>query len=126
MPRQVLVTNRTHPSIRPISASYCDSFLSRLRGLMFQPGIPLQRGLILVQDRESRLDSAIHMFFCNFELAVIWINNQYQVVDSCLALRWRPFYMPARPSRYVLETHPDHLQDFTVGDQLVFSDAPLD
>jgi uncharacterized membrane protein (UPF0127 family) len=93
---------------------------------MFQPGIAPQKGLILVQDRESQLDSAIHMFFCNFELAVIWINNRSQVVDTCLARRWRPFYMPAHPARYVLETHPDHLQEFMIGDQLVFTDAPLD
>lgn len=71
------------------------------------------------------MDAAIHMFFCNFELGVVWINNRYQVVDTCLARRWRPFYMPAGPARYVLETHPDHLPDFQIGDQISFNDVKM-
>jgi uncharacterized membrane protein (UPF0127 family) len=126
MPRQVLVTNQTHPLARPIVAGYCSDFFSRLRGLMFQPGVTPHTGIILVQEHENRLDSAIHMFFCNFELATIWINNQLKVVDTRLARRWRPLYIPSGPARYVLETHPDHLTDFAIGDQLLFNNVALD
>ena len=120
MSQQILIENQTHPLVKPIVAAYYNQFFNRLRVLMFQAGVEPRRGIVLVQDRESKIDSAIHMFFCNFELGVVWINNQYQVVDTCLAKRWRPFYEPARPARFVLETHPDHLQEFHIGDQLTF------
>lgn len=126
MPRQVLVTNQTRSLSEPISAAYYDSFFNRLRGLMFQPGVKRRQGVLLVQERENRIDSAIHMLFCNFELAVIWINSELKVADTCLARRWRPYYMPGKPAKYILETHPDHLPEFQVGDQLTFSNAPMD
>ena len=69
----------------------------------------------MVYPRDSRLESAIHML-C--DLAVIWINDACQVVDKVLALKWKPAYSPARPARYVLETHPCHLDEFEVGDQV--------
>jgi uncharacterized membrane protein (UPF0127 family) len=121
MNRQVLITNQTHSLPEPISAGYYDHFFDRLRGMMFQPGIGHRQGVLLVQERENRIDSAIHMLFCNFELAVIWINSERKVVDTCLARRWRLYYAPARPARYILETHPDHLPEFQAGDQLTFT-----
>jgi uncharacterized membrane protein (UPF0127 family) len=126
MLRQVVVTNQTRSLSGSISAGYYDRFFDRLRGLMFQPGIKRRHGVLLVQERENRIDAAIHMLFCNFELAIIWINSENKVVDTCLARRWRPYYMPARPAKYILETHPDHLPEFQEGDQLAFSNAPLD
>lgn len=73
----------------------------------------------MVQPRPDRLDAAIHMFFMNFDIAVIWADEHLRVVDAKLALRWRPAYAPARAAKYVLETHPDRLKDFEIGDQLV-------
>jgi uncharacterized protein len=112
--------NNSHPLPVIILAEYCDSFLSRLRGLMFRKTITPQQGLILVQDRQSRVDAAIHMFFVNFDLAVIWLDDNKKVVDRCLAKRWRPFYMPSSPARYVLETHPDSISFFSIGDHIKF------
>lgn len=120
--RTVSVQNQTRVLRKPILAGYGSSFFTRLKGLMFTSPIALNAGLLLVQDRASRLDSSIHMFFVNYDLGVIWINDQMQVVDTCLAYRWRPFYMPAQPARYVLETHPDHLADFRIGDCIAFKD----
>jgi len=120
--RTVKIINQNRPNGRPIHAGYCDSFLKRLRGYMFTRAIQRQEGLLLVESRESRSNTAIHMLFMNFDLAVIWINDQMEVVDACLAYRWRPFYAPARPARYTLETHPDHLSEFRLGDRLSFID----
>jgi uncharacterized protein len=124
MPRQVRITNRTRSANGPIVARYCDSFLCRLRGLMFRRSIPDQWGLLLVEKRESRVDTSIHMFFVWFDLAVVWINNAGEVVDVRLARRWRPFYAPRRPARYTLEMAARHLQDFQIGDQLSIESLP--
>jgi uncharacterized membrane protein (UPF0127 family) len=61
-----------------------------------------------------------------FDLAVVWINSTYQVVDVKLARRWRPAYFPKRPARYVLEIAPQRLGDFHEGDQVAFDEAALD
>lgn len=84
--------------------------------MMFANPVKPGSGLLFYQERSSKADSAIHMFFVNFDLAVIWLDENWRVVDACLARRWRPFYMPAHPARYFLETHPSHLKDFSIGD----------
>jgi uncharacterized membrane protein (UPF0127 family) len=89
---------------------------------MFHPGLGAYEGILLVEDQESKINSAIHMFFMRFDIAVIWINSKFQVVDVKLARKWRPFYVPASASRFTLETHPDRINDFRIGDILSFDD----
>ena len=111
-------TTRTLPS--PIYAIYCDSFLCRLRGLMFRSSLAQDEGLLLVEARESRLDTAIHMLFVFMDLAVIWINSEKVVVDTVLACSWRPAYAPHQSARYILEIHPHRLDEFKIGDRIEF------
>ncbi len=117
--QQVLIHNQTRPARAPLQAVSCSSFFCRLRGLMFKPSIQPNHGLLMIQPREDRMDAAIHMLFMRFDIAVVWASADLRVVDTCLARRWRPAYMPAKAALYVLETHPDRLDDFNIGDQLV-------
>ena len=110
--------NQSLPS--PLHALYCDSFLCRLRGLMFRSSLASDQGLLLVESRDSRIDTAIHMLFVFMDLAVIWINSEQVVVDTVLARAWRPAYAPHRPARYILEIHPQRLNEFTIGDHVEF------
>jgi len=120
--RKILIDNQSRPLSQPIVTDYCSTFNSRFLGLMFRKSLAQYQGLLLVQPREDRIDSSIHMFFMNFDLAVIWINKQLRVVDIQTARRWRPFYQPARPACYVLETHCDHFSAFDIGHQVIFKD----
>ncbi len=117
---QVDVKNKTHPLSQPIRAKYCASFTCQLRGLTFRRSLDIQEGLLLVQKRESVIDSAIHMLAVRMDLAVIWINSALNVVDLRLARSWRPVYAPHAPARYVLEISPSRLGEFQPGDQLEF------
>jgi uncharacterized protein len=119
MPR-ISVQNHSHPLQQPIQVKYCQSFFDRLQGLMFRSPIALDDGALLDGKRESRVDAAIHMFFVSFDLGVIWLDDRMQVVDTCLAKSWRPFYMPVKAARYVLEIHPDRLLEFSKGDRIQF------
>ena len=78
---------------------------------------------MLVGERDSRLDSSIHMLFVPFDLAVFWISSRMQIVDKVLARRWRPFYVPARPARYVVEVHPDLLGLYETGEEIEIVNA---
>ena len=73
--------------------------------------------------RDSRLDSSIHMFFVSFDLTVIWINSEMQVVDKIIAKSWQPAYFSKQPARYVLEIHPERWGDYEIGDTVQFKDA---
>lgn len=119
--KTVVIQNSSRPLPAPLEAVYCQSFSCRLRGLMFRRELSPDQGLLLVQPRDSRLDSSIHMMFVWLDLGVVWVNAAGQVVDTCLALSWRPVYLPRRPARYVLEIVPERLGEFQVGDQVVFA-----
>lgn len=116
--RTVQLHNQTRPLPAPIAAGYAGSFWSRFRGLMLRAALSEREGLLLVEARESRVNAAIHMLFMRFDIAVIWMDSNYCVVDVQLARRWHLSYTPARPARYTLETRPEYLSEFHPGDQI--------
>jgi uncharacterized membrane protein (UPF0127 family) len=121
--KKVAIHNETRSLKTPVVANYCDSFFSRLRGFTFRDEIPQGEGLLLVQSRDSRLDAAIHMLMVFTDLAVVWINDAGEVVDTCLARSWALAYMPKSPARFVLEMRPSRLDEFCVGDHIRFEEV---
>jgi uncharacterized protein len=117
---RILIRNLTNPAIAPIQAKWCQSFLARLQGFTFRASLENAEGLVLVEARDNRIDTSIHMFFVWTDLAVAWVNSKNEVVDTALAKAWRPFYAPSKPARYVIEFHPARHGDFRSGDQVVF------
>ena len=118
--KTIQLENKNQPLPAPLQAIYCDSFLCRLRGLMFRSSLAVDTGLLLVETRDSRIDTSIHMLFVFMDLGVVWINSEKIVVDTVLARSWRPAYAPSRPAKYILEIHPSRLDEFKVGDQVEF------
>jgi uncharacterized membrane protein (UPF0127 family) len=120
--KYVRIINQTHPDSKPILAKYCQSFLCQLRGLMFISSLPENSGLLLVQGSESRINTSIHMMFMRIDLAVIWINNEFNVVDRVLARKWKLAYLPKQAAQYVLEMNVSNLSDFNIGDKVSFEE----
>ncbi len=120
--RKIKIRNLTQLEFPSLIVNYCDTFLCQLRGLTFRRSLADDEGLVLVRDRESRLDAAIHMLFMWIDITVVWLNDQKQVVDICLARRWRPIYMPQTPAKYVLELSPRWQPYFAIGDQIEFDE----
>ncbi len=120
------IRHKTDPRSQPLLSRvrWCASFMSRLRGLMFQPSIQPGEAIVLVEGRDSRAAVTIHMFFVPFTIATVWIDSSGQVVDKLAARPWRPYYAPRAPARYILETHPEFLERVSIGDELVFDDSP--
>ena len=100
--------------------NWCDSFMTKLRGFTFRRYLAESDGLVLVEKTDSRLNTSIHMLFVFFDLAVIWVNDAGQVVDTVLAKPWRLSYAPQAPARYVIEGHPNLLKTVKMGDQIRF------
>lgn len=121
MSEYISVANLTHPECPSLHVQICDDFSSRLAGLMFRKSLPRQEAIALCYSRESKLDTSIHMFFMNFDIAVFWLDNQHKIVDKILAKKWKPFYASTRPSSIVIEAHPDRLNDYQINDLLQFN-----
>ena len=90
---------------------------------MFRRTLGTDEGLLLVADRDQRLDAAIHMLFVSFDLTIVWINSNLEVADKVLARAWHAAYLPARPARYVLEIHPVHFSSYDIGQKVQILDA---
>lgn len=116
----VQIQNLTHPLPKPIFASYCDTFWSRFRGFMFQSTLESTQALLLVDKKDSRYDSAIHMLFMKFDIAAVWINKQKIVVDVKHARKSQLMLVPQQPACFVLEAHPGQIPNFQVGDSITF------
>ncbi len=125
MERWVRVVNLTRGGADLLVARWCASFACRLRGLMFGAPPSEGRGLLLVEAREGRANTAIHMAFVGFPIGVAWLAESGHVVDCRVARPWR-IYTPLHPARYVLEGDVEILQRLAVGDVLSFVDAPMD
>lgn len=123
MPKTIAIENKNRRIAGDLRIKYCDTFLTQLRGLSFRSALASDEGLLLVGNRDSRLDSSIHMLFVPFDLSVIWINAELQVVDKILARAWRPAYIPRQPAKYALEIHPGRWADFEIGDKVEFRDV---
>lgn len=119
----IAIHNATRPTAQPVKAKNCRSFFCRLRGLMLRSHLAPDEGLLMVEPTESRVNAAIHMFFMRFSLCVVWFDRNCRVVGVTLAHPWRPYYAPPAPAKYILETHPDRIHDFQVGDQLVLQNG---
>ena len=87
---------------------------------MFRSGIPEEWGLLLVENKDTIANAAIHMLFVPFDLGIIWINNGGEVVDTALAKKWVGLKSPKKPARYILEVQPYHLDKFHPGDIVDF------
>jgi uncharacterized membrane protein (UPF0127 family) len=118
-----MITNLTSGKQIARQIIRCDTFWKRGRGLMFRGRRAVEdgRAYLFVERRESVAQTAIHMLFVFFPIAVVWLDREKRVVDTVLARPFRPYYAPRRPAQYYVEGHPSLLQQVTVGDQLDFA-----
>ena len=114
-----IIVQRTNETLIT-NAKWCDGFFSRMRGFTFTKPVAVNQGLVLVHAKDSVLESAITMFFVNYDLGVIWVNDAGEVVDKLVAKAWRPNYAAKAPARYVIEGHPSILEQVEIGDGIRF------
>ncbi len=116
--RLATIRNLTRPSFHAIRVQYCDTFWTKFKGLMFRRGLVDNSGVLLAENRDSILNTSIHMFFMFFDIAVVWINSQNTVVDKKIAHKGHPSYVPSKPARYVLEAPISAISSFEVDDHV--------
>lgn len=105
-----------------ITVKYCETFFSKLVGLMFTKELKQDSGLIFIERNETRINTAIHMLFMNYDITVLWLDKNWVVVDKVLAKKWAPIYIPRKPAQFVIELHPSRFSEYSVGEQLELLD----
>ncbi len=83
---------------------------------MLQHHLERDKGILLLNSRESRINTAIHMFFMFFPILVVWLNRDLIVVDIQIAKPWRPLYISKEPAMYTLEIHAMNYPRISIGD----------
>lgn len=113
--------NISNPSSNTtLHAFIADTFYSKLAGLMFRKSIPIDTCLILSERYESIINTSIHMLFMRFDIGVIWLSKDFTVVDKKFAKKWHLAYFSRLPAQHVIELHPTQLENFSIGDKLLF------
>lgn len=102
-----------------VNVKVCDTFFSRLRGLMFSRELQPDSGVMMADKVESKANASIHMFFMKYDITVLWLDKNMVVVDKALAKKWHPYYAPKKPAQYILELHESKFPEYAIGDQLV-------
>jgi len=93
-----------------------NTFLSRLRGLMFASQLKIGEGVLLSFPSEQQID--LHMLFVFFPLDLVWINGSGRIVQ--IERHVQPFMWHVRGTRAqsVLEVKAGATRDLRVGDLL--------
>ncbi len=107
------------PPFPVVIVKFCDTFLLKFKGLMFTRELKPDQGIIIVENNESRINTAIHMMFMNYDITVLWLDKNMVVVDKALAKKWAPYYASKKPAQFVVELHESKFSEFSIGDELV-------
>jgi len=96
------VINESRGVVLAHRAEVADTFLRRLRGLMFRRRLEFGEGMILRPSRPGRRTCAIHTFFMRFPIDVLFLRDG-EVVDAVENLRpWR-VYVPREAAEEIVE-----------------------
>lgn len=87
---------------------------------MFSKSIDYDGGLFFVNSVEDRINSAIHMYFMNYDLTILWADHDGRIVDRVKALKWKTIASPQKDAKYILEAHIDRFEEYNTGDMLDF------
>lgn len=97
----------------------CNSFGTRLRGLMFHRRIAPDQAFLFDLGRSSRWRAAMHTWFVFFPIAIIWLDSHWRVVDAIHATPFRWWLCPRRPARYAIEGDPSLLLQVMIGAKII-------
>ncbi len=123
MSETTLKISREDGQLLPLNVRRCGTFACRLRGLTFRRRLGDDEALLFVAATESRLGTAIHMFYVFFPIGVVWLNGDGIVVDKVVARPFRPYYAPRAAAKCFVEGPPVLVEWVTIGERLFMEPA---
>lgn len=108
-----MILNKTTGKLISQDETFCHSWFSQLRGLMFSK----RKNLVFVFDRERRV--SLHNWFVFFPIDALFLDSGKRIVEIKKGLRPFGFYFAKKKARYVIEV--GKLKDkplYRIGDRL--------
>jgi hypothetical protein len=93
-----MIRNITKNTVLAKQCRVCDTWLSRAVGLMFAKKLT---PTVLALGRER--DASIHTFFVRHFLDVLFLDDQWEVVEMVRGLEPNRVYRPKRKAMFVVE-----------------------
>ena len=95
-----------------INAYIADSFMTRFKGLMFKKKMDIEEGLLLNKC------SSIHCMFMKFTIDVIYLNDEYEVVDIETVKPYRLGKINIKGCKHTLEVNENVAYSLKIGTKL--------
>ena len=100
-----MLYNKTLKTKSDLKVVLADSFLKRLKGLMFKREFDYV--LVFEFEGEARMGASIHMMFVFTPIDIVYLDSGKKVVDLKTNLQpWTSNYTPKRPAKWLLELPP--------------------
>jgi len=100
---------------------YFENPLLKTFGLRFSKELEDKEALILVNKKPTRINSTIDMFFVFFNLDILWLDENYKVVDIKRNVKPFTIKMPREKASYVIEMRENTTKNIKIGDKLELS-----
>ncbi len=103
------------------NAVYKKNVMFKVKGLMFTK--PLKHGdaIILESPVEGILETTLHMLFVFYPIDILWLNAEREIVDlRRKVMPFRPWIVPKKAAKYVVEMKSGSAKSLKVGDKLKF------
>jgi hypothetical protein len=78
-----------------------DTTFKKARGLMLRR--KLDKALVFLLDRETKIGAAIHSYFVIFSFDIIWLDAGKRIVDMRTVRPFRLIEMPKEKAKYFIE-----------------------
>lgn len=91
-----------------------ESFIARLTGYMFRKK-PHHKAIMF------NPCNSIHTFFMRFDIDVLFLNSNMEIVKKAEALKPGKAVMPVKDAKYVIESEAGAFKDFEVGDRITMN-----
>ena len=110
------IINKENSQTLSAKAKVADSFLKRLRGLMFKKSIGEDEALIFYKA------ASIHTFFMRFPIDIIFLNKESKVIKICPNLKpWKMVFCLKSAITIEFQANKASINSLKIGDTLEIS-----
>ena len=116
--KTILIKEESNEKIANVK--FADSFLSRLKGLMFKKD--LNHALVLKPSKpNNRYISSIHTCFMRIAIDIVFLNENREVCEIKHLKTWN-FHTPKSGASYIIELKEGSIEKYkiNIGDKLDF------
>lgn len=117
---KIVIYNITQDKLIKQNIKFADSYLKRLKGLMFKKNIDY--GIILkVNNPKTKIKSSIHSFFMLITIKVYFVDEKKEIFEIARLKPWKS-YTPKKKASYIIEFKEGQIKnnELKIGDKIDF------